>query len=92
MEKSELLVTQTYDTEATQLAVMMGYRLGEFPFIYLGLLLSNRGLKKAAFIPLIQRFNKRLAGWAAKHLSLVGRLVLINVLLSSLPVYYMSCL
>lgn len=70
----------------------MGCRLGSFPFIYLGLPLSNKKLTKQAYIPLIQKFNKRLAGWAAKYLSIAGRLVLINAVLSSLPVYFMSCL
>jgi len=37
-----------------------------------------------------ERFQKRLSGWRSKMLSLSGRLVLINSVLSSLPMFMMS--
>lgn len=58
---------------------------------YLGLPLTPNNLCKASYLPLIKRFNDRLAGWAANPLSIAGRLVLINSVLSALPVYFMSC-
>lgn len=33
--------------------------------------------------------NQKLSGWAAKHMSIAGRLVLLNVVLSALPMYFM---
>jgi hypothetical protein len=37
-----------------------------------------------------ERFRKKLSSWKGKMLSLGGRLVLINSVLSSLPMYMMS--
>ena len=37
-----------------------------------------------------ERFEKRLCSWHGKHLSVGGRLTLINSILSSLPMYMMS--
>lgn len=66
--------------------------MATLPFTYLGLPLSNKKLPKTAYLPLLQRMNKRLGGWAAKHLSIAGRIVLVNSVLSALPTYFMSCL
>jgi hypothetical protein len=49
-------------------------------------------LPKTAFLPLIHIINSILAGWAAKFLSIAGRLVLLNSILSSIPMYIMSVL
>ena len=40
--------------------------------------------------PIIDRIKSRLSGWKSKHLSLVGHLVLLKSVLSSLPVYVLS--
>ena len=37
-----------------------------------------------------ERFEKNLTCWKAKHLSYGGRLVLLNSVLSSLPMFMMS--
>lgn len=66
LHKSELLLAHDSDTNGPLLAQMMGCRLGSFPFTYLGLPLSYKSLNQQAYLPLIQRFQKRLAGWSAK--------------------------
>ena len=47
-------------------------------------------LKPSDFQPLITSFDKYLSGWKARLLSSGGRLVLVNAILGSLPIYYMS--
>ncbi|XVF82053.1 hypothetical protein PTKIN_Ptkin16aG0012400 [Pterospermum kingtungense] len=37
-----------------------------------------------------EKFEKKLSGWKASHLSMSGRCVLINSVLASLPIYFMS--
>jgi hypothetical protein len=37
-----------------------------------------------------EKIEKKLSGWKGKHLSYGGRLVLINSVLSSLPMFMMS--
>jgi hypothetical protein len=38
----------------------------------------------------LQKSSARLSGWAAKKLLMAARIVLINVVLSALPTYFMS--
>ena len=89
-QKSELIITDPKPHNADQLPAILGCGQSEFPFTYLGLPLSNKKLPKTTFLPLIYRLNGRLAGWAAKHLSIAGRLVLLNAVLSTLPSYFMT--
>jgi hypothetical protein len=69
---------------------VLGCKKGTFPIIYLGLPLSDKRLPKITYLPLLQKFSARLSGWAAKKLSMAAMIVLINVVLSALPTYFMS--
>lgn len=40
--------------------------------------------------PVVERVNRRLAGWKKSYISLGGRITLIKAVLSNVPVYYMS--
>lgn len=51
---------------------------------------SESRLKKVDCTILLPRIDNKLAGWVGKYLSVVGKLVFINAMLSSLPTYYMS--
>lgn len=59
----------------------------ELPVNYLGMPLTVRAPEKHMFIPLIEKFEKRLQGWKRKLLSRGGRLQLVRSVLSSLPIY-----
>ncbi|WVZ50197.1 LOW QUALITY PROTEIN: hypothetical protein U9M48_001474 [Paspalum notatum var. saurae] len=69
---------------------LFGYRLGSFPFRYLGLPMHYRKLRNSDWRHIDERFEKRLIGWKGKLLSVGGRLVLINLVLSSLPMFMLS--
>lgn len=58
--------------------------------VYLGVPLVHGRLKKGHFKFLIERAEKRLAGWKVKVLSKAARLVLLNATFSSLPIYAMQ--
>jgi uncharacterized protein YpuA (DUF1002 family) len=47
--------------------------------------LSNKDWEKIE-----ERIEKKLSSWKEKYLSVVGRLVLINSVLSSLPMFILS--
>ncbi|WVZ71809.1 LOW QUALITY PROTEIN: hypothetical protein U9M48_020345 [Paspalum notatum var. saurae] len=64
--------------------------LGSFPFRYLGLPLHYRKLGNSDWKHIEERFEQRLSGWKGKLLSVGGRLVLINSVLSSLPMFMLS--
>ncbi|WVZ51089.1 hypothetical protein U9M48_002268, partial [Paspalum notatum var. saurae] len=69
---------------------LFGCRSGSFPFRYLGLPMHYRKLGNRDWKHIEERFEQRLSGWKGKLLSVGGRLVLINSVLSSLPMFMLS--
>jgi Reverse transcriptase (RNA-dependent DNA polymerase) len=90
LEKSELLVTTDRQGKTHRLAALMHCQASQFPITHLGLPLSDKRLPRESFYRLIHQEEKRLSGWKADTLSIGGRLVLLNSVLSSQPIYYMS--
>jgi hypothetical protein len=64
--------------------------LGSFPFTYLGLPISDRGLSAGDWQPLTAKVEKRAEPWMGKFMSFAARLTLINACLSSLPMHAMG--
>jgi hypothetical protein len=60
------------------------------PFKYLGIPMTHRRLRNSDWQGVVDRFKKRLSTWTAKFLSSGGRLVLLNYVFSSLPIFMMS--
>jgi hypothetical protein len=67
-------------------------RQGQFPFKYLGLPVGANPRRLSTWDPLIEYLKKRLNSWGKKHISLGGRIVLINSVLNSIPIFFMSFL
>jgi hypothetical protein len=68
---------------------LYGCNVGEYPFRYLGNAMHHRQLLNAEWSKVEERFQKKLSCWKAKHLSYEGRLILLNFVLSSLPMFMM---
>lgn len=64
-------------------------KIGSLPFDYLRIPLGADPRKLATWKPIVEKF-KKLSGWKSQSLSFAGRVTLINAILSSLPIYYMS--
>ena len=69
---------------------IFGYNQGMFPFRYLGIPMHYRRLQNSDWKGVDERFQKKLSGWKEKLLSAGGKLVLINYVLSSLPLFIFS--
>lgn len=67
-------------------------KIGKMPFLYLGPLIEAKARSKAVWDPVVQNFKRKPSMWKRNYLSLRGRITLIKVALSDLPVYYMSLL
>ena len=52
---------------------------------YLGMPLLHKRISKQTYQNLIDRVQQRLSGWTAKHLSLVGRITLTQLVIQALP-------
>ena len=61
-----------------------------FLFKYLGIPMSYGRIANKDWNQIEERFQKRLSSWKGKLLSVGGRLVLINSVLSSLPMFMLS--
>ncbi|XP_059671156.1 uncharacterized protein LOC132316700 [Cornus florida] len=71
-------------------AQILGCRTGSFPISYLGLPLGAPSRCVGSWDPIVDRFERRLAGWKKQYLSKGGRVTLIKSTLSSLPTYFIS--
>jgi hypothetical protein len=56
---------------------------------YVGLPLRYSALTKDDWLPVINKIEKKVRGWMSKLLSLGGRLVLINSVLSQIPISFL---
>jgi len=69
---------------------LFGCNAGKYPFRYLGIPMHHRQLLNSEWRMIEECFQKKLSCWKAKYLSYGGRLVLLNLVLSSLPMFMMS--
>jgi len=88
--KSTFVPMNMNDSTARRMADVLGCSLSSFPQTYLGLPLSPQKLRVSDFQPLLNSFDKYLAGWKARLLSSSGHIVLVNAVLGRLPIYFMS--
>nr|KYP63731.1 hypothetical protein KK1_018313 [Cajanus cajan] len=70
--------------------MVLNCKIMDIPFKYLGLPIGDNPRRQAMWKPIILKFEKKLALWKNKLLSLAGRVCLINFVLSSLPLFYIS--
>jgi hypothetical protein len=88
--KCELFCFGESKDKVREYVQLFGCKEGSFPFKYLGIPMSPGRIKLKDWAILESRFQKRLSSWKGKLLSTGGRLVLINSVLSSLPMFMMS--
>jgi len=88
--KSELFCYGAANANQLDYTQIFGCNVGSFSFRYLGIPMHHQKLMNKDWKHVEERFQKRLSGWRSKMLSVGGRLVLINSVLSSLPMFMMS--
>ena len=89
LSKSELVPVGTVQN-VPELASILGCHVASLPLTYLGLPLGASFKSKSIWAGVVERMEKRLAGWKRMYLSKGGRVTLIKSTLSSLPTYYLS--
>ncbi|GKV33103.1 hypothetical protein SLEP1_g41647 [Rubroshorea leprosula] len=88
--KSQIVVVEAEEGWIEKMAYKLSCKVGELPMKYLGIPIGGNHRKLAMWQPLVDSFKRKLASWKGRHLSLAGRVTLINSMLSSLPVFLMS--
>ena len=88
--KSELFCFGAANNHGLEYKRIFGCVEGSFPFRYLGIPMHYRKLSNKHWCSIEERFQRKLSSWKGKLLSSGGTLVLINWVLSSLPMFMMS--
>ncbi|XP_058775361.1 uncharacterized protein LOC131649626 [Vicia villosa] len=57
-------------------------------FVFLGIPVAINPRRCSTWRPIVDKLRKRLGGWHHKHLSIGGRVVLLNCVLSSIPIFF----
>jgi hypothetical protein len=88
--KSELFCFGQAKEDESQYAQLFGCHIGSYPFRYLGIPMHFRKLSNKDWEKIYERIEKKLSSWKGKYLSVGGRLVLINSVLTSLHMFMLS--
>jgi len=88
--KSHLMGVNVAASWLSEAALMLNFKVGAIPFVYLGLPIGVNARRLSFWNMLINRMKSRLSGWKTKHLSFGGSMFLLKFFLSSLPVYTLS--
>ena len=89
MTKSEMVPIEEVNG-LSALVDLLYYHIGSLPLQYLGMPLGASYKVLAIWNLIIEKIERRLAGWQKIYLSKGGRLTLLKSTLSSLPTYYLS--
>jgi hypothetical protein len=76
------------DTDLTFLS-QNNHLISSFPCTYLGLSLHIRKIPKAALLSLIRKIANKLPEWTRGFMTYPGREVLVKLVLSSMPTYFL---
>jgi hypothetical protein len=85
--KSELMAVNMENDELAPFLDIFQCVAGKFRVKYLGLPLHFSKLKREDLQPLVDSLLSRMAGWRGKLLSLEAKRILIQTVLSSIPIY-----
>ena len=72
------------------LAETLGCRVGVLPMTYLGMPLGASNKSPSIWNPILEKIERKIAGWKKLYLLKGGRLTLLKSTLSSLPTYFLS--
>jgi hypothetical protein len=88
--KSKLYGVNLEDNFLCAASTFLNCGVDAIPFRFLGILVGANPRRKNNWSPILDSMKQRLCAWNGRHLSIGGRVTLINSVLSSLPLYFFS--
>lgn len=88
--KSKLASIVVCEETVRRCARMLNCRIMSIPFTYLGIQVGANPRRLSTWVMVQNKFQKRLTLWRQKSLSFGGRICLVNSVLTSLPLFYLS--
>ena len=92
LQKSSVLPLQCSEDDKVFLQESLPCQISEFPCKYLGVPLSPHKLTKAQAMSIVERVADRLPSWKADLLTKVGRVILVQYVLTSMLIYILLAL
>jgi len=92
LAKSSVSPIHCSDEELALTANTLSCSIKAFPCTYLGLPLSIGKPTKEVLLPLVDRVADYLPGWKASLMHRAGRLVMVKVVLTAVPIYHLIAL
>lgn len=90
--KSQIFFFNTPISTQSAIARILGFTIAFLPSKYLGAPLTASALKHSSWKILLEKLENRLSLWTHRTLNMASRLVLINDVLHSMPLYLFSIL
>lgn len=75
---------------ANSICHILNFKRSDFPFTYLGVLVSPKKLAISHFDNMIKKINKAASGWNNAKISIAGEIILINSSLMAIQSYYLA--
>jgi hypothetical protein len=88
--KPKLIPVNISAVHAQYFSNILGRKLGSLPIKYLGVSLHWKAPSREIWMDLVNKIHICLQIWKGKFLYLGGRVVLLNSILTSIPLYYLS--
>ncbi|KAJ4747435.1 RNA-directed DNA polymerase (reverse transcriptase)-related family protein [Rhynchospora pubera] len=88
--KTELIGINIDESLCHHLAQVFGCKVGSLPLHYLGIPLHYRKLTNSDWSCVVDKVSSKLQQWKGAFLSIGGRLILVNSVLSAVPLYTLS--
>ena len=73
-----------------ELVAILGCKQSNFPIKYLGLPSGAKFKENTNWNPILEKMERRLAGWKQLYLSKGGNVTLIKITIFNLPTYFLS--
>jgi hypothetical protein len=88
--KSDVVPINLNEEETQMYSRIFCFKLGAFPFKYLGVPLHHEKLRREDIQPVVDKIIKRITGWQDRLMSYGARLELLKACIASIPIYVMT--